>query len=158
MKIIFLDIDGVMNCAKYAKYLYRSGHPGLRMRRFPPTAIRALNWLLEDESIKIVISSTWRKYWDIEDLRKHFEKQGASTSNRIIGYTPVFYNKPRGDEIEAWINSHSVSNFVILDDDSDMGNVKSNFVKTSNRYGLTMKHARKAKEILNKKVGVQSYE
>ena len=60
MKIIFLDIDGVLNC-KYTKE---------EIFFFPfvsPKKIELLKQLIERTGAKVVLSSTWRHGWaDIE--------------------------------------------------------------------------------------------
>jgi len=150
MKIIFLDIDGVMNSGNHCIALYNAGTPDFRCRRFTPQSVKALNWLLQDEEIRIVVSSTWRLSWKIDELKKHFEKEGVEVADRIIGYTPNFPREKRGAEIQHWLASHSCDTFVIFDDDSDMGEVKKRLIKTDNRVGLTMKHVRRAKKWLDK--------
>jgi hypothetical protein len=62
-----------------------------------------------------------------------------------------FEGRKRGDEIRAWLNEHKdVTNFVILDDESDMCEfTKTNLVKTNTNFGLKSIHIEKAVKILN---------
>ena len=57
MKIIFLDIDGVMNSEVYHKNL-NTKKKG--WRRFDPEAVKMVTKLVEEFDAKIVISSLWR--------------------------------------------------------------------------------------------------
>jgi hypothetical protein len=87
----------------------------------------------------------------------------------VIGITPnLTYGRgfsdhtPRGVEIQQWLDEHpDVTNYVILDDDSDMlEHQMKNFVVTFDNvdhpdsvdigYGLTKICAEKAIEILNR--------
>ena len=61
MKIIFLDIDGVLNT-------YNS------MDRFCPKAVSCLNEFVQESGAKVVISSSWRLSWKIEEMREYFVK------------------------------------------------------------------------------------
>jgi len=93
--------------------------------------------------LKIVISSTWRIGKSLGWLQDHFENEGFSYATSMIDVTPdLQYSSTRGAEICVWLNEHpEVTEFVILDDDSDMGDLISRLVKTESRIGLTEKNA-----------------
>jgi hypothetical protein len=149
MKIIFLDIDGVLNCenayrsgeCKYVEWVDRNEEVD-HHQSFCSWSRQWLNKLIEETGAKIVISSTWRSS-GIEWMRDvwKFEKM----SGEIIGITPNFrgdingYTIPRGCEIEKWlkdndfyhvnwsqeaqenvIDKSGIENYIIIDDDSDM--------------------------------------
>lgn len=148
MKVIFLDIDGVLNvyCQSRDKY-------GCN---FHQHFIDNLKEIIDTTNAKIVISSSWRMDGinTMKDMWSFRKLPGT-----IIDVTPNLHYKIstsgvdidycRGDEIQAWLDKHTdVTNYVILDDDSDMlDSQKSNFVQTSNNpthpdsidtgYGLT---------------------
>jgi hypothetical protein len=149
MKIIFLDIDGVLNCEN----AYRSGecnytewvnHLGDKdhHQSFCSWSKDLLNKLIDETNAKIVISSTWRSS-GIEFMKSVWQHEGMH--GEIIGLTPNFrgevdgYTIPRGCEIDKWlddsgfrhinwdkdtqqeyINKTSIENYVIIDDDGDM--------------------------------------
>ena len=63
MKVIFLDIDGVLNCQQ--AYIngsceYVDG-PGFKYQKCYPPSKELLNKLIEETGAKVVISSSWRK-------------------------------------------------------------------------------------------------
>ena len=116
MKIIFLDIDGVLNCenayrsgeCKYVEWVDRNEEVD-HHQSFCSWSRQWLNKLIEETDAKIVISSTWRSSgleW-MRDVWK-FEKM----SGEIIGITPNFrgdingYTIPRGCEIEKWLKDN----------------------------------------------------
>ena len=69
--------------------------------------------------------------------------------NIIIDKTPFVQGASRGDEIKTWIQKNkslNISHFVILDDDSDMGEYKesNHFIQTNPDNGLTYSDSEKA--------------
>lgn len=116
MKVIFLDIDGVLNCqngyvngfCKYKDYVI-GGEKVFHYQQFYPPSKKLLNKLIDETDAKIVISSTWR-HSGIEKLRKIWELENMS--GEIIDITPTFRNLeikdyykglPRGLEIDWWL-------------------------------------------------------
>ena len=174
MKIIFLNIDWVLNSEKwYIERFDKNLYPNLEnypLCEFDPLAIEQLNLLTDKTNAKIVISSTWRMGRTIDELKKLFEEVGIK--GEIIGITPHLtfsdgHGVDRGNEIKRWIDINckrwyneifgeddsekfNLESYVILDDDPDMLlEQKDNFVRTSWRDGLTALHTRKAIKILN---------
>ena len=106
MKIIFLDIDGVLNCDK-------TPNP----RKFPyivdKKLLRRLKSLLQRTNAKVVLSSSWRcdpvgvlaaKYWGVP----------------FIDLCPDSPRRPRGKEMLKWLARHpKVTRFAVIDDEDD---------------------------------------
>lgn len=148
-KIIFLDIDGVLNCQEaYAKgECKRLDDYG---QAFYTPSKDLLNKLIEETGAKIVISSTWRMSG--EQVMKDMWRD-RKMSGEIIGITPhlkstypihtdsnIKYTIPRGCEIDFYlkevlrfrhinwdkdwqeknIKECGIDNYIIIDDDSDM--------------------------------------
>jgi len=161
MKIIFLDIDGVLNSVESMQ----KNHGKIKFSDIPDKKhIDCLNHIIEKTNAKVVISSTWRTGISSIYMWRFLSVLGFNGD--IIGSTPKL-DSYRGTEIMCWLKEHEsklvkyadsswctwkepVESFVILDDDSDMESLLPYLVKTSNRYGLTMVEAEKAIEILNK--------
>lgn len=148
MKIIFLDIDGVLNCesayrngeCQYQEWIWEDGRKD-HYQRFCVRSKELLNKLIDETDAKIVISSTWR-HSGIEFMKKVWEME--EMSGEIIGITPSLRTKgldiPRGLEIAYFLNNDlqfnhinwdkgiqqeymdksGVENYIIIDDDSDM--------------------------------------
>lgn len=162
MKIIFLDIDGVLNNAMdeckhkleveiddEAKY-YPHSHCNVRI----------LNRLIELTSAKIVVSSTWRLGLDLPEMKKVLDAIGVVGD--CIGMTDNINDAYalRGNEILKWIKDneklvgeyYQYNTYVILDDDSDMLYwQKDNFVHVDPTIGLTDRNIGNAIKILNQK-------
>lgn len=136
MKIIFLDIDGVLNHQMFFKNRIKSTiRKDYDKSMFDPECVERLNEITGKTGAVIVLSSTWRKSRTIEELKALFKKVGIT--GKLIDKTPVLnsYNQktktypPRGCEIHEWINSNkdilgtnilNWKSYVIIDDDSDM--------------------------------------
>ncbi len=107
MKVLFLDIDGVLNWAGTEDKI--DGYTGLC-----PERIARLNRILEAvPGLKIVISSTWRHcfsssaYKDFPGLVRLLKKRGLKKDAKVIGATPKkFSYVPRGGEIRMWIDDY----------------------------------------------------
>lgn len=152
MKIIFLDIDGVLNNGQFLSNV----KPSIGLSKFGHFAkqvdANALNLLWEivtKTNAKIVISSTWRYGKSVEWFVQLF-KELTGKDFPIIGKTPE-KDDMRGNEIAAWLRDvDDVTNFVILDDDSDfLDSQMGNLVKTSFETGLNANHVVKCIDILN---------
>lgn len=164
MKVIFLDIDGVLNAVDYMVSLHHNFRSkvdkGLTSypipndvvrdeygQYFDPRCVNYLESIVNFTGAKIVVSSTWRKdgLQRMKNLWQYRELPGE-----IIDITPILY-RPRGEEIAAWLeeNDH-VTNYCIIDDDSDMLiSQHLNFVQTNGEFGLTFKDTERIVEILN---------
>lgn len=130
MRIIFLDIDGVLNRTGY--------HPGqsvgLRSWIEPELAAR-LSTVIDATSAAVVLSSDWRVGRELDVLRG--ELAAAGVVGTLHGVTPVL-GSPRWREIEAWLAQQKFAprDYVIIDDGFDMGPLASRFVRTSPLNGL----------------------
>jgi hypothetical protein len=106
MKVIFLDIDGVLNCTK-------TRNPRKLPYVVDPRLLRRFKRLLDRTGAKVVLSSTWR-----------YDPAGLFSARRagipFIGTTPDLPKRPRRDEILAWLADHPrVKRYAIIDDEDD---------------------------------------
>jgi len=129
MKILFLDIDGVLNSRRSALAFNGLPHPG-REDKFDQVAVALIRRLCNN-GVKIVLSSSWRigrgnGYKQILDLP-------------IIDRTPTLEGI-RGREIASWLSRNGEpDNWAILDDDSDMLREQMpHFVHVDARNGLLL--------------------
>lgn len=146
MKVIFLDLDGVMITGSYQK---RSTQ--FEGYRFTPSCVDNLKQMMEKTGAKIVVTSTYRMA-GFEYLRKMFEANGLTEG--LIGQTPVIEYSIRGEEIRQYIEeshfdpSNAVEQFVILDDHDDMGELLPYLVQTHWVSGLDEEAKEKAIDML----------
>ena len=157
MKLIFLDIDGVLNnIENIKKYrLFFKGKRRLLVDVKPVFHLKKLLKEIEKEKldVKIVISSSWRLGTIPSDWKKLF-KHYFNNEEIVIGRTPYLY-KDRGIEILKLLElakekRYVVDDYIILDDDIEdiINHINPKKVmKINRRYGLTSKNI---KEILKK--------
>ena len=161
MKIVFLDLDGVLN-SQASERRSRSIAPRFFNDNPDPLHIKWLNLIIRKTGAKVVISSTWRNSADFVSIWRLLDIQGFVGT--VIGATPITHDI-RGEEIRCWITRYenckdwrckkevhgAIESFVILDDDADMGNLSKHLVLTDSKKGLTRKDALKAIDILGEK-------
>lgn len=167
MKVIFLDVDGVLNSIDdLMKYREKNNIKGsILYDDIANERVELLKQLVEKSNAKIVISSSWRMGWIRNGKPKEYNKEGLlykldtklkEFGLSFIDVTPYLWKEnghyDRGDEIRTWLQKHpEVTNFVILDDESDMCEfTDTNLVKTTYQHGLLQEHVDKALRILNK--------
>ena len=154
MKIIFLDIDGFLNSSDYRKQLGIQYFSEIIDRRKMPL----LKNIVDATDAKIVLSTSWRKFWNEEELQLDpagqyindvFTEYGLS----VYGKTPVMEESGRNTEIKVWLDGKwYVDRYVILDD-KDFGwspELRAHFIQTDlNGDGLEEAQVREAIEVLN---------
>ena len=126
-KVLFLDIDGVLNNSA-------SMSEGIHIIPEKCLMIRDICWRT---GAKVVVSSTWRIGRSLEEIQMIFRLVGMG--GLIVDTTPIFKTGPRGDEIAEWLrNNTKTKQYAIVDDDGDMLEKQMPyFVKTEGIVGLT---------------------
>lgn len=145
MKIIFLDIDGVLNslrsCMAFGDYPY----PGRNYHKFDDVAIGLVKDIIKATDAKVFLSSTWRL-----TLSEREQKQLSRRFDfPIFGLTPDLSRKKRGYEIQTILDEYNPTHYVILDDSFDMLDSQlSNFVKVDYNNGLSYENYKRALKLL----------
>ena len=150
-KIVFLDIDGVLNSDAYADYMLTEENIDIfNEDMLDERAIVQLKKIVEATDAEIVLSSSWRWYKDTRDT-VHYQLRAKGID--FVDTTPqeIDVTMSRGAEIKLWLDDHpEVKQFVILDDDDlRIKEYLPNHVKTTFKYGLTREKAAEAIKILN---------
>lgn len=139
-RIIFLDIDGVLNSLQFIKSsssFFKSPESMVDLSTIP-----LLN-ILVDHGFKFVISSTWRIGRTVEDLQSLFSSWGFT--GEVIGCTPSSTHGIRGKEINQWLKDNNyfstLCTYYIVDDSLDAGVEQPDFkfIRTDMNIGLTQK-------------------
>ena len=161
-KIIFLDIDGVLNWhdtfidnyqerLMLNKYLDESieSRTKIWMCDIEYEKVMLLKYICDVTGAKIVVSSSWRLSKPYIFIEEKLIQMGLP----IIGTTDFIYNN-RGDEIRDYLNNHKVDRFIILDDEvfPDFNDLVNYLVKTDfYNKGLDEVHVEEAIKILSLK-------
>ena len=167
-KYLFLDFDGVLNTARYAKLLKREGIDPFDEygSMFDPIAINNLKTIVDQTNCKIVLSSSWRNegMMQMQALWKDRNLPGVSFSMTPILLSTTYQDPRSGEffsipernakalEINAWLLRHALgtSRYVILDDENVFfQSQQEHLVQTDEYDGLTDQKAQLAIDVLN---------
>lgn len=152
MRVVFLDIDGVLNTLGW---LYAHAHRADArdpQNMIDPAHVAHLNTLTGRTGASLVISSSWRVLYPTHEMRVVLRRAGVTAP--VIDRTP--HTGPRrGHEIAAWLKCRArhvgdVRSFVILDDNSDMEHLCDRLVQTHIDVGLREEHVKIAVEMLER--------
>ncbi len=130
-KVIFLDIDGVMNSVST-----RPQDPRGLIDFLDPAHITVLNAIVRSTGAVVVVSSTWRLTMPFAALQAVFAAAGCVAE--IVDITPDIDARQRVLEVAAWLarQTEAPARFVVLDDDFDMPAFPDRLVRTRKLNGL----------------------
>lgn len=152
MKVLFLDIDGVLNSGAWFKLRSPTPRDASEIEywrtHIDPVAVGRMNRVAQATECTFVLSSTWRILHSLEEMNEILRSVGAVfqvTDETPDGAKEEIYDKfgshERGAEIYDWLQEHpKVTNYVIVDDDSDMGILAPRLVQTDFDTGLQDSH------------------
>lgn len=116
MTIIFLDIDGVLRTHKsdLENSIILNQEIPIRVydRRFDSKSVNNINYIVHYTGAKIVVSSTWRNNFSIQELKEIFRDRGITAE--VIDKTDI--GLTRGEEIREWLDRNEITNYVVIDD------------------------------------------
>lgn len=159
-KVIFLDVDGVLNSLPYSERMADSKNAELN-----PENIENLAKIQHSTNADIILCSTW-KQCDTPDIPECYEIYTMLTNslakhNMTIKDKTTDVNGHRPTEIKSWLDKHpDVTHYVILDDDYTPDDYKTvsldkHLVQTKyfclkeSEGGIQPEHIIKAIDILN---------
>ena len=145
MKILFLDIDGVLNSVRSAIALGGYPRPNRFKNKFDKVAVQLIRILCVKTDTVICLSSTWRRYVNLETFSKQMKLP-------ILYKTSVKLSSNRGEEIDMWLKDNKVDKYAIIDDDCDMLTEQlPYFVKVDGRNGLSYENYQDLLKLLEEK-------
>jgi len=130
--VIFLDVDGVLSCF------------ALSPKDLDPDKVGRLKRIVEACDPVFVISSSWQ--FDPQQLKGLVDiiesiggRFGGTTCGDLdFGASDADVLEIRCLEIQGWLDRNGVPHqFVILDDDGEMGPLQPHLVQTDSFKGLT---------------------
>lgn len=133
MKVVFLDVDGVLNnFGLISRYGFEYIDEG---------CVAFLAQIVKSTGAEIVLSSSWRRHEnDLSLVRTALR----ASCLEIKDCTPWLNGRARIYEIKQWLDGHpEVEKFAILDDDEDAGFETEGFFQTDPEVGLTGEIAEK---------------
>jgi hypothetical protein len=152
MKIIFLDIDGVLATHKQymrnRKKFWDKNELAKDLKipyPFDPKCVKVFNEILEETGAQIVLSSDWKYHWDLENLDKIFKFNSVNKSPIDITVKEDIsmgnLTKNRAYQIGEFIQRNELTNYVVIDDLNisnymEITNDQDKFVLTNDFEGI----------------------
>lgn len=178
MKIIFLDIDGVLNSFNtFREIYYEYQKTGVRRVAIDIDKVLLLKEIVDNTDAKIVLSSSWRNFGKMKKNKLVTKNQNLNDLISILNnngleiydITPKCRSGIREEEIYKWLEGKDVDSFIVIDDDigdlkSFIGKelVKTSFIKSDGKgngiaelSGLTKDNVNEAINKLNNKILVK---
>ena len=134
MKILFLDIDGVLISSR--SMLALATYPA-----FDPVACRLIEAFCQRSKARIVICSAWREGRNKSDMEGIFDSMPiAKTHLHEDWATPVIFG-PRAREIQDWLSRHpETSHYAVLDDGIGLEELEHRVVQPDSDIGILIEH------------------
>lgn len=128
MKVIFLDIDGVLNTSETFKIREQiEKETGIWTLEIDEFRVEYLKQIIDQTGAKVVLSSTWNKDFENVDGKViAIHEKGIGLLNILNKYDIELYDilkkgysLPREDLITIWLNEHhNVESFIVIDDET----------------------------------------
>lgn len=159
-RIIFLDIDGVLNSMElFDKIQDGKAEPFMGIN-VDEENVKQLKYIVDQTEAEIVLSSSWRHAWHekgpMMKAGKSLDRALARYGMKIISKTKHLDKGNRSLEVKDWMQGKRIQSFVILDDtdyDWEEYGLEKQWVRTSFMDGgLTLEHAQKAVDILKQDI------
>ena len=135
MKVIFLDIDGVLNSDEYLDKVKNSDIQGIE-RDIDVGKVKLLKRAIDETGARVVLSSSWRYTRNARYLKELLAKYEIRVDST------TYIQDIRGLEIKKWLSENQgVEDFIILDDeifDSFDEELIKKLVKVSNGNGRSL--------------------
>ena len=169
INVLFLDFDGVINNTTQTEQdvMYVVQNKLKHFDTYQPSLCANLNTLIQQFNFKVVISSSWRKTFDLITLRDIVNNQmniscevlDCTTRRQLdtnykerIEYDPSATSRERGLQITDWLleKKYTVKNYFILDDSLDAGYGHSNnYYRVDSKTGFDSNALTFVSEIIN---------
>lgn len=158
MKVIFLDIDGVINSEEFLK--------NNENEMIDRNNVDILKNIIDKTGAVIVMSSGWKLWFDDDMMPKDGEAQYlydilCEAKIKLFGKTPDFsteeirtkktFSHVKAREIIAWLSEHEEANKYVVLDDLDLKNeeINSHLVRTNAQVGITEDDAKRVIEMIS---------
>ena len=161
LRLIFLDIDGVLNSYQYYEKL---GEDHMLTEPIDLQAVARLKEIVEATGAKLVLTSSWRGGWDLDPARRSEEGQLLDEKLSLCGLSlydktgrcEIWTPSTRSLEIREWLRAcpRPIAGFVILDDGDfawDQNGLAGHWIRTDSEYGLVADQIPRAIAILQRK-------
>ena len=135
MKVIFLDIDGVLNTNSD--------------REISNDKLKLLSELVSKTGADVVLSSSWRYGWNQPEKNQPgtriYNLKQLLKDNDIVIKDTIGLDLTKSIQIKNYLSTNVINNYVVLDDEPIDS---ANLVQTDGDVGLTQSDCQKASHLL----------
>ena len=135
MKVIFLDIDGVLNTNSD--------------REISNDKLKLLSELVSKTGADVVLSSSWRYGWNQPEKNqpgtRFYNLKQLLKDNDIVIKDTIGLDLTKSIQIKNYLSTNVINNYVVLDDEPID---TTNLVQTDGDVGLTQSDCQKATQFL----------
>lgn len=152
MKIVFLDIDGVLNRTNFSEELYADAFTKQDVPLCMDLVDNLKTLVESDPDIRVVWTTDWRltdteKWNEWINPRLWLERQDWM-KDRVIGITPKKMSSSHYHEIKWWLDDHKdIKKYVILEDSyfpEDWFGLEKHVVRIDSAIGFDKNNLTKA--------------
>jgi len=147
MKIIFLDIDGVL--ATHKEFMvnrtkFRTKYPEAKALNIPypfnSGCVKIFNEIVQETDAKIVLSSDWRLHWSLDELDEIFKfNKVIKSPEAVTGFSKRKMSSDLEDDrtwqIQNYIEEQNITEWVAVDD-LNLSELGNRFVITRDNEGI----------------------
>lgn len=122
-RIIFLDIDGVLNAHNSKRYMPAPDMPEILYVGIDEDKLLNLKHIVDATNAEIYLTSTWKTYWEKEDKSKQddfaneIDKRFAAVGLKVTDKTDDIIWKHRAAGVHKVLTERHPDAWVILDDE-----------------------------------------
>ena len=148
-KVLFLDVDGVLNNGTWASAMHEQEIDVYKEHVLEERAINLLWHICWETGARLIVSSSWRHDQEAyHQLCSQLLKFGMYPLGKLSGP-----GTDRGSEIRKWLEwNPQITHFAILDDDDDVGPYREHLVQTDPDKGLTETEAYRCMKLLGSSI------
>ena len=177
MKVVFLDVDGVLNTSKtFERVYYSFKNTGKKELEIDSFRLEYLRQIIDETDSKLVLSSTWRRFFEkVDNKVVPRSEKGKQFYDMLSNYNIEIYDIlsfdsdiNREELIIDWLSKNEVDSFIIIDDEPNLfDELLDRLIRTSKGkdnimltnmdacFGLCDYHIGIAKDMLKTKVKVK---
>jgi hypothetical protein len=139
-KVIFLDIDGPLATDECGSL--RIEKFGVKIYLWNEKCCNVLNEILNETGAEIVLSSDWRRHFNLEQLDEIFKMNNIVKSPIAVIDQDKYRLSSRIDvdriyQIDRFLKNNSIKNWVSVDDLDLKSDLVINFVHVETEFGLS---------------------
>lgn len=148
MKIVFLDIDGVILPVGALKEvdvpdLFKDPFPHLDLMasRVSQEAVAKVRELCEETGAKLVLISSWRRFFPREFNRAFLKKIGLMDLFHKDWSAGLKFSSEKMHDVGFWLDDHKRvgDNYIVIDDDMRAYAIEDKIVRPVSNVGFTGK-------------------